>query len=89
MISKYTITFKDSVVIYTLTSIDNSILPFRILSGEQMELLNLMLLDTPNPVFSCSEKQFYSRLTLQALERYKIIKENEFILKKMPYYGDI
>ena len=80
----YKITFKDRVVIYTVGGVNNigHSVPCRVIHEGQMELMNLMLIDIAEPHFSCTEEEFYSRLTPKMLEHYIELKSKEFKVVK-------
>jgi hypothetical protein len=47
-----------------------------------MELMNFMLMDIDEPHFSCTDEEFYARLTPKMLEHYKELKSKEFKVVK-------
>ncbi len=82
----YKITFGNRVVIYTtvvgnVNSLGSSV-PVRVIDEQQMELMNLMLLDLNNVSFSCSEEEFYARLTPNTLKGFRELRSNVFKVKK-------
>lgn len=78
----YKITFRDRVVIYTVGGVDNlgHSVPYRVILKEQLEILNMMLRDIAEPSFSCTDEEFYARLTPKLHEDYKSLRSNEFKL---------
>jgi hypothetical protein len=77
------ITFRDGVVLYTVVGNVHKLgssVPIQVINNEQMELIKLMLSDITEPVFSCSNEEFYSRLTVSMFEGYLRLKSNEFKL---------
>lgn len=81
--NSYKMHFKDKTIVYSnVHSSDTPYMenPYRVLSEEQMELMNLMLMDSPEPSFSCTEEEFYNRLTPKMLEGYRELKSNVFKL---------
>lgn len=80
----YKITFKDRVVIYTVGGVNNigHSVPYRVIHEGQMELMNFMLMDIDEPHFSCTDEEFYARLTPKMLEHYKELKSKEFKVVK-------
>lgn len=78
--NSYKMTFRDSAVRYVLenTNHDDTTVPIKVLEEEQMEVINHMLLDIPEANFSCTEEEFYNRLTPTMLEWYREHRSNEF-----------
>lgn len=81
-IKHYKITFRDRVVIYTVGGVDNigGSVPFRVISKGQLEILNMMLRNIAEASFSCTDEEFYVRLTPKMYENYKSLRSNEFKL---------
>ena len=74
---QYYLSFKDRVVVYAL---HNHSVPTRIIEPYQLKLLNLMLKNLKEASFSCTDEEFFERLTPTMLENYIRLKINEFEL---------
>lgn len=83
-VKSYKMTFRDSEICYNIVGyvkdLGNTV-PVRFINEEQMELMNLMLHDITEPVFNCTEEEFYNRLTPSMLENYKELRSNIFKLE--------
>lgn len=79
--NKYKINFKDKTIIYSNSEEhkDNS-LPFRIMNKGEMKIMRLTLFDIKEATFSCTEEEFYKRLTPEHLAGLKEIRKNDFNL---------
>jgi hypothetical protein len=77
--NSYKISFKDKIVVYAINKSEDSV-PYRIIHKKQLEILNMMLSDIAEPSFSCTDEEFYSKLTPRLHENYLSLKSNEFKL---------
>jgi hypothetical protein len=75
----YYLSFRDRVVVYALH--DHAV-PTRIIEKYQLELMNLMLLNVKEAAFSCTDEEFFKRLTPTMLANYKRLKSNDFKIKE-------